>query len=44
MKSRLVNFLKQNGVRKIQGKKVELYSFYELTYYVRLVESGEKIK
>lgn len=44
MKSMLVKFLKENGVRKINGKKVELYNFYELSYYVTLVESGEKIK
>ena len=44
MKSTLVNFLKENGIRRIQGKKVELYSFYELTYYVRLVENGIEIK
>ena len=37
-------FLKENGVRKINGKKVELYNFYELNYYVSLVENGEKIK
>ena len=44
MKSRLVNFLKENGVRKINGKKVELYNFYELSYYVTLVKNGEKVK
>lgn len=44
MKSILVRFLKQNGVRKIQGKKVELYNFYELSYYAKLVENGEIVK
>ena len=44
MKSTLVNFLKENGIRRIQGKKVELYNFYELIYYVRLVENGIEIK
>ncbi len=44
MKSMLVKFLKENGVRKINGKKVELYNFYELSYYVTLVENGEKVK
>jgi hypothetical protein len=44
MKSTLVNFLKENGIRRIQGKKVELYNFYELSYYARLVENGIEIK
>lgn len=44
MKSTLVNFLKENGIRRIEGKKVELYSFYQLCYYVRLVENGIEIK
>lgn len=44
MKSTLVKFLKENGIRRIEGKKVELYSFYQLCYYVRLVENGEEVK
>lgn len=44
MKSTLVKFLKENGIRGIEGKKVELYNFYELSYYVRLVENGIEIK
>ena len=44
MKSTLVNFLKENGIRRIEGKKVELYNFYELSYYARLVENGIEIK
>ncbi len=44
MKSTLVKFLKEKGVRRIQGKKVEAYNFYQLCYYVRLVENGEEIK
>lgn len=44
MKSILVKYLKENGVRKINGRKVELYNFYELSYYARLVENGETVK
>lgn len=44
MKSMLVKYLKENGVRRIQGKKVELYNMYELVYYVDLVKKGETVK
>lgn len=44
MKGSLVKFLKERGIRRIQGKKVELYNMYELVYYVDLVKKGETVK
>ena len=45
MKSRLVKELKDKyNVRRIAGRKTESYSFYDLCYYLKLVEKGEVIK
>ena len=44
MKSILVRELKENGVRRIQVRKVELYSMYELVHFVKLLRNGEEIK
>ena len=45
MKSRLLMDLKDKyNVRRIEGKKVESYSFYDLCYYLKLAEQGEDIK
>ena len=44
MKGQIVKFLKENGVRRINGRKVESYNFYKLCYYMKLVENGEVVK
>ena len=44
MKSQLVKQLKQRGIRRILGKKVEHYNFYTLCFYLEMAERGEVIK
>lgn len=44
MKGQLVKQLKQRGIRRILGKKVELYNFYTLCFYLEMAERGEVIK
>lgn len=45
MKSILVKSFKELGIRKIAGKKLESYNFYELVgYWKRIVENHEDIK
>lgn len=44
MKSRLVNRLRWMGYRKIQGKKVELYNFYELCGFMKAINEGKEVK
>ncbi len=45
MKGRLVKELKDKyNVRRIAGKKVENYSFYDLCYYLKQAEQGLQIK
>lgn len=44
MKRILVNYFKGLGIRKIQGKKVELYNFYQLVGFKKLMDRGEEIK
>ena len=45
MKSIAVNMLKNEfGLRKIQGKKVELYSFYTLCGFLKALKQGKEIK
>ena len=44
MKSRVVKQLKEAGIRRVNGKKVELYNFYTLTYFVASLEKDEVLK
>lgn len=44
MKSILVNYFKGLGMRKIEGKKVELYSFYQLVGFKKRMDKGEVLK
>ena len=44
MKGQLVKQLKQRGIRRILGKKVEHYNFYTLCFYLEMAERGEVIK
>ena len=44
MKSMCVKFFKDRGIRKIGGRKVELYSFYELCGYIKKFKQGDVIK
>ena len=44
MKSILVRELKEMGFRKIQGKAVELYSFYELCGFRKAIREGKEVK
>lgn len=44
MKSILVRYFKGLGMRKIEGKKVELYSFYQLVGFKKRMDRGEEIK
>ena len=43
MKGRLVKQFKEMGFRKIEGRKVELYSLYDLCGFLRVCKfHGEK--
>ena len=44
MKSKLVKEFKEMGVRKIGGRKIETYSFYQLVGYYTRIKKGEIIK
>lgn len=44
MKSIVVKQLKEMNVRKINGKKIELYTFYELIGFLKAVKNGEELK
>lgn len=44
MKSILVKEFKNKGIRKIGGRKVETYSFYQLVGFYSRMEKGEVIK
>ena len=44
MKSLAVKELLNMNVRQINGKKVELYSFYELCGFLKRVKQGEELK
>lgn len=43
MKSLVVRKLKEMGIRKIEGKKLELYNYYVLCMFLDKVEKGEKL-
>ena len=43
MKSLVVRKLKEMGIRKIEGKKLELYNYYTLCMFLDKVEKGEKL-
>lgn len=44
MKSLAVKELLNMGVRKVNGKKIELYSFYELCGFLKRAKQGEELK
>lgn len=45
MKSLLVNKIREEyGIRKISGKKLELYNFYELCGIYKRLKQGEEIR
>ena len=43
MKGVGVKRLKEMGIRKIEGKKLELYNYYTLCMFLDKVEKGEKL-
>ena len=43
MKSLVVKRLKEMGIRKVEGKKLELYNYYTLCMFLDKVEKGEKL-
>ena len=43
MKSLVIRKLKEMGIRKIEGKKLELYNYYTLCMFLDKVEKGEKL-
>ena len=43
MKSLVIKKLKEMGIRKIEGKKLELYNYYTLCMFLDKVEKGEKL-
>ena len=43
MKSLVVRKLKEMGIRKIEGKKLELYNYYTLCMFLDKLERGEKL-
>lgn len=43
MKGRVVRKLKEMGIRKVEGKKLELYNYYALCMFLDKVERGEKL-
>lgn len=45
MKSIIVKKIREEfGVKKISGKKIELYNFYELIGFYKRMSRGEEIK
>lgn len=44
MKSKLIKEFKEMGIRRLGGKKLELYSFYDLVGMYTLVKKGVEIK
>ena len=45
MKSILVKKIKNEyGIKKINGKKLELYNFYELSGFYKKLKNGETLK
>ena len=44
MKSKLIKEFKEMGIRKIGGRKLELYSFYQLVGHYTRIKKGEVIK
>ena len=43
MKGLVVKRLKEMGIRKIEGKKLELYNYYTLGMFLDKLERGEKL-
>ena len=43
MKGRVVRKLKEMGFRKIEGRKVELYSLYDLCGFFKRLNKGEQL-
>ena len=43
MKGRVVKQFKEKGFRKIEGRKVELYSLYDLCGFLKRLNKGEKL-
>ena len=43
MKGLVVKKLKEMGLRKIEGRKVELYSLYDLCGFLKRLNKGEKL-
>lgn len=43
MKGLVVKKLKEMGIRKIEGKKLELYNYYMLCMFLDKLERGEKL-
>ena len=43
MKGLVVKRLKEMGIRKIEGKKLELYNYYTLCMFLDKLERGEKL-
>ena len=43
MKSLVIKKLKEMGIRKVEGKKLELYNYYTLCMFLDKVERGEKL-
>ena len=43
MKGKVVRRLKEMGIRKVEGKKLELYNYYALCMFLDKVERGEKL-
>ena len=44
MKSKLIKEFIEMGIRRLGGKKLELYNFYELVGMYTLVKKGVEIK
>lgn len=45
MKSLLIKHMKEKyGIKKISGKKLEMYSFYDLCGFCKRIENGETFK
>ena len=43
MKGRVVRKLKEMGIRKVEGKKLELYNYYTLCMFLDKVEVDTKV-
>ena len=43
MKGIVVKQFKEMGLRKIEGRKVELYSLYDLCGFLKRLNKGEKL-